>query len=357
MLLFSFRRVGNLIITPLHLFNSNVTCQRSAVTHSLRSSMTPLPQLGLILEKLALSCTHNQKTTDMNAYIRYILLITFVQAFGTVAWSQSVTVGSLELISDQFRFTEGPAVDPQGNVYFTDQPNNTIWKYDAEGKLSLFKENAGRSNGLYIDGAGRLIACADEHNQLWAIHPDGSVDTLVTHYRDSHLNGPNDVWVSPSDAIYFTDPYYQRDYWTRKAPDMQEEAVYLYRNGQTTRLDADFDKPNGIIGSADGKLLYVADIGANKTYRYRVAADGSLTDKQLFVEQGSDGMTLDNEGNLYLTGRGVTVYDQNGNKIEHIDVPAGWTANVCFGGRAFDFLFITASEKVFKIKMRTTADR
>lgn len=293
----------------------------------------------------------------MIAYIRYTLLIAAALGLGTAAWAQSVTAGPLELISDQFRFTEGPAADEEGNVFFTDQPNNTIWKYDVHGTLSLFMDNAGRSNGLYVDGTGRLIACADEHNQLWAIHPDGSVDTLITHYRDSLLNGPNDVWVSPTGAIYFTDPYYQRNYWTRTAPDIQQEAVYLYRNGQTTRLDADFDKPNGIIGSADGKLLYVADIGANKTYRYRVAADGSLTDKQLFVEQGSDGMALDSDGNLYLTGRGVTVYDRNGKKIEQIDVPAGWTANVCFGGPDRDFLFITASEKVFKIKTRTVGDR
>lgn len=285
------------------------------------------------------------------------IVLALTSCLGMKVQAQSVSAGTLQLISDQFSFTEGPAADAQGNVYFTDQPNNTIWKYDVQGTLSLFMEHAGRSNGLYVDGEGRLIACADEQNQLWAIHTDGTVDTLVTHYRDSLLNGPNDVWVSPSGMMYFTDPYYQRNYWTRKAPDMRAEGVYSFHNGQVAQLDADFKKPNGIIGSADGKLLYVADIGANKTYRYRISADGSLTDKQLFVEQGSDGMTLDADGNLYLTGKGVTVYNSQGNKIEQIDVPANWTANVCFGGPDFDLLFITASQSVFKIKMRTSGDR
>lgn len=290
-------------------------------------------------------------------HFSYAAMIALAGLLSFPALAQTVSDGPLKLISNQFRFTEGPAADRHGNVFFTDQPNNTIWQYDIHGNLSLFIENAGRSNGLYFDNDGRLIACADEHFQLWAIHPDGTVDTLVHHYRDSLLNGPNDVWVSPTDAIYFTDPYYQRNYWTRTSPDMAEEGLYLYQNGELKQLDADFGKPNGIIGTADGKLLYVADIGANRTYRYRINTDGTLADKQLFAEQGSDGMTLDAEGNLYLTGRGVTVYDKHGTKIEHIDVPVGWTANVCFGGPDLDFLFITASDSIFKINMKTKGQR
>lgn len=266
--------------------------------------------------------------------------------------SQQITDGSLELISDRFSFTEGPATDKAGNVFFTDQPNNHIWKYDTNGELSLFMDNAGRSNGLYFDNEGLLIACADENYQLWAIHPNGHVDTLLSHYQHANFNGPNDVWVSPNDIIYFTDPYYQRDYWNRTNPDMEAQGLYMYKNGVLSQLDSVFNKPNGIIGSADGKLLYVADIDDNKTYRYHINKDGSLSNKTLFVEQGSDGMTLDEKGNLYLTGHGVTVYNPDGIKIDHIEVPASWTANVCFGGIDKDFLFITASERIFKIKTR-----
>jgi len=98
--------------------------------------------------------------------------------------------------------------------------------------------------------------------------------------------------------------------------------------------------------------LYVADIRASKTYLYDIQPDGTLTNRQLFVSQGSDGMTLDSEGNLYLTGKGVTVYDSKGNKIENIAVPAGWTANLCFAGKDRKTLFITASEGVYTLQMR-----
>ena len=122
----------------------------------------------------------------------------------------------LQLISDQFSFTEGPAVDKDGNVYFTDQPNNRIWEYSTDGKLSVFLENAGRSNGMYFDKDGNLITCADEHNQMWSIAPDGKVTVLLTEFEGVHFNGPNDLWIDKKGGIYFTDPYYQRDYWTRQ---------------------------------------------------------------------------------------------------------------------------------------------
>lgn len=258
----------------------------------------------------------------------------------------------LELIAKDFAFTEGPAADRRGNVYFTDQPNDKIWKYSIDGRLSVYMENAGRANGLYFTKDDHLIVCADENNQLWRIK-SGEVEKLVEHYQDTLLNGPNDLWVAPGGNIYFTDPYYQRDYWTRKEPDLNVQALYLYRkNGKLIQLDSSFKKPNGIIGTPDGKWLYVADIGDNKTYRYAITNNGLLTNKQLFVNQGSDGMTLDNQGNLYLTGNGITIYNNRGEKIEYIAIPAKWTGNLCFGGKEKNLLFITASDKVFTLKMR-----
>ena len=116
--------------------------------------------------------------------------------------------------------------------------------------------------------------------------------------------------------------------------------------------DSNLQQPNGIIGTADGKLLYVADIRAGKTYRYIINKDGSLMNRELFVDQGSDGMAIDEKGNIYLTGKGVTVYNAAGKKIQQIDVPAKWTANVCFGGKRKDILFITASESVYTLQMQ-----
>ena len=104
------------------------------------------------------------------------------------------------------------------------------------------------------------------------------------------------------------------------------------------------------MGSPDGSYLYVSDMGAWKTYRYRIKKDGSLSDKQLFANEASDGMTMDDKGNIYLTNNGVSVYDSSGNKIAHIDVPEKWTGNLCFGGKEKDVLFITASKSVYTIQ-------
>ena len=262
--------------------------------------------------------------------------------------------GTPRLISKQFKFTEGPAVDRQGNVFFTDQPNNRIWKYSTDGKLSIFMEPAGRANGMYFDRKGNLVACADEHDQLWSISRSGKVKVLVTGYRDSLLNGPNDVWVAPDGGIYFTDPYYQRDYWTRKSPDMKEQNVYYLAPGSAAPVAVarDIVKPNGIVGTPDGRWLYVADIEGGKIYRYSIGRDGRLSDRQLFTDQGCDGMTLDSRGNLYLAGKGVTIYNPQGLRIGHIPIPEPWSANVCFAGKDRDQLFVTASTAVYIVPMK-----
>ncbi len=259
-----------------------------------------------------------------------------------------------KLISKQFSFTEGASVDKKGNVFFTDQPNNKIWEYSADGKLTLFMDNSGRSNGTYFDNKGNLISCADEHDQLWSISPNKKVRVLVNNLDGKLLNGPNDVWVAPNGGIYITDPYYQRDYWERKKPDLDSKNVYYLPKGSSKLISviSDMKAPNGIVGTPDGKYLYVSDIESNKTFKYTIAADGSLTSKQLFTEQGSDGMTLDNQGNVYLTGKGVTIYNSEGVKIGHINIDEPWTANLCFGGKNKDILFITASKAIYILQMK-----
>jgi len=262
---------------------------------------------------------------------------------------------TLKLISNQFVFTEGPAVDKAGNVYFTDQPDNKIWKYDTKGKLSVFLDKSGRSNGMYFDKKGKLISCADESNQLWSIDiPSGTHTILAMNYQGQRLNGPNDVWINPNGNIYITDPYYQRDWWDRKTPDIKGEKVYCLPKGkkELVMVADSFKRPNGIIGTPDGKYLYVADINDNKTYRFSIQKDGALKDRILFISQGSDGMTIDNKGDIYISGNGITIYNPKGEKIEHIDVPAKWTANVCFGGKDRHELFITASESVYTLHMK-----
>jgi gluconolactonase len=261
---------------------------------------------------------------------------------------------ALTLISNKFSFTEGPAADKKGNVFFTDQPNDNIWKYGTNGQLSLFLNKTGRANGLYFDNKGNLLACADEQNELWSISPDKKITVILKDIEGKRLNGPNDLWVDKKGGIYFTDPYYQRPYWTRTKPELDGQKVYyLPKKSKVPKVvDEHLKQPNGIIGTPDNKFLYVADIGDSKTYRYNIRVDGTLTDRQLFASQGSDGMTIDNRGNIYLTGSGITVYNPNGEKILHIPVPAKWTANVCFGGKERNKLFITASESLYVLDMK-----
>jgi gluconolactonase len=261
----------------------------------------------------------------------------------------------VERLADDFIFTEGPTSDKDGNVYFVDQDNNRIMKYDTSGKLSTFMQPSGYSNGMTFDGHGHLIATADEKNEMWSIDvATKKVTVLFNKYDGKLLNGPNDVWVQPTTGrIYFTDPYYQRKWWNR-GPKENPETVYFYSpdDKKLVRIIDDMTQPNGIIGTPDGKRLYVADIRGRKTFVYDIKDDGTLDNTQLFVELGSDGMTIDSEGNVYLTtGRAVQVIDPKGNKIETIAVPEV-PANVCFGGKDMKTLFITARTGFYAVKTR-----
>jgi gluconolactonase len=263
---------------------------------------------------------------------------------------------NVEKLSSVFSFTEGPASDPKGNVYFTDQPNDKIYVWSIDGKLTTFLTGGERSNGLYFDADGiTLLACADLHNRIVAISPDGKITVLADKYNGKRFNSTNDLWRHPSGGIYFTDPYYKRDYWADANRGQEGEHTYYLTPDRKTviRVTEDLTQPNGIIGTPDGKMLYIADIRAGKTYVYTINADGTLSNKKLFCDMGSDGMTIDNEGNVYLTGNGVTVFNPAGEKNEHIQIREPWTANVCFGGKDQDTLFITASKSLYSVKMRT----
>ena len=261
---------------------------------------------------------------------------------------------TIKLISNKFGFTEGPTANKKGEVFFSDQPNDKIWKYSNYGKLSVFLEKTGRSNGMYFDKKGNLVTCADEKNELWSITPSKKITILFTDIEGKRLNGPNDLWIDNKGGIYFTDPYYQRPYWERKAPEIKAQSVYYLPKGskQAKVVDENLMQPNGIIGTRDGKYLYVADIRGRKTYKYTIAGDGSLNDRQLFIEQGSDGMAIDNKGNIYLCGNGISVYNSQGKKIEQIAVPSRSITNVCFSGKKNDILFITAVEAVYTLQMQ-----
>ncbi len=262
---------------------------------------------------------------------------------------------TLQKLSGEFAFTEGPTADVEGNVYFTDQPNDRIMKWSVDGKLTTYMQPSGRSNGMFFDKKDRLWSCADAKNELWIIDKHRKKETIaVKDFQGQRLNGPNDVWVTRQGAAYFTDPFYKRDWWEHTEQPIDIQGVYLLSKDHKTltRVIDDFKKPNGIVGTPDGKKLYVTDIGDSKIYHYKINKDGSLSDKTLLCEERSDGITLDDQGNLYITnGNGVTVYSMTGEKLLNIPTGEGWTANVCFGGKDHNILFITASKGLYSMEM------
>lgn len=260
----------------------------------------------------------------------------------------------VQKLAGDFKFTEGPTSDDEGNVYFVDQDNNRILKYDTGGNLSVFMEPTNYSNGMSYDGHGHLIAAADEKNELWSIDIATKTHEVLVdgHYEGKLLNGPNDIFVHPtSGRIYFTDPYYRRSWWDR-GPSESPQGVYVYSPADKSLklLIDDMQQANGIIGTPDGKTLYIADIRARQTFAFDIQDDGTLANKRLFAPAGSDGMTIDSRGNVYLTsGRAVQVYSPSGEHLGGIAVPEV-PSNVCFGGADGRTLYITARTGFYAVK-------
>jgi gluconolactonase len=288
--------------------------------------------------------------------MKFIIFL-FAALFAAVSLLRAASViapgAKLQKLAGDFAFTEGPTCDRKGNLFFVDQPDNRIMEWSTDGKLSTFLQPSGYANGMCFDANGNLIACADEHNQLWSIAPDKTVTVLVTNYQGKYLNGPNDVWIAPNGAMYLSDPFYKRTWWDHNTMALtNEEVFYLSPDRKNlVKVTDDLKKPNGITGTPDGKNLFVSDIRAGQTWRYDIQSDGSLTNKTLFCELGSDGMTIDKKGNVYLTGHGVTIFDKTGKQIDHIDVNEKWTGNLSFGGKDRKTLFITASTSLYSIRM------
>jgi len=256
-------------------------------------------------------------------------------------------------IDGKFRFTEGPAVDARGNVFFTDIPRNLIYKYPLDGQLSVWRKDTGGANGLFVDAKGNLLACEGNRGRVTSTTPKGEVSVLADKFNGKRFNKPNDLWIDPAGGVYFTDPVYGRFKVTQGG----QHVYYISPDGKkVTRVIDDMTKPNGVVGTPDGKFLYVADHGGRKVYRYDIAKPGVLSGKKLIAKVACDGMTLDCEGNVYLTERCVLVYNSKGKLIERIDVPMRPT-NACFGGADMKTLFVTGSGAACTVKMRVKGVR
>lgn len=255
----------------------------------------------------------------------------------------------VEKIGSGYIFTEGPAADSEGNVYFSDIPGQRVHKWNhGDGSIALWREDSGGTNGNFFDKDGNLISCEGSARRVTRVTPEGEVTVLAETFNGKKFNSPNDCWVDPKGGIYFTDPRYGgRDNMELDG----EHAYYIKPGGEIILVTDDLTRPNGIIGTPDGKTLYIADHGDDRTWVYEIQDDGTLANKKLFCAQGSDGVSLDEKGNLYLTSDRVSIYNSNGILIDAINVPLV-PANVTFAGPDRNILFITARTSVFKIQMR-----
>jgi gluconolactonase len=255
----------------------------------------------------------------------------------------------VQLLADGFIFTEGPIADAQGNVYFSDIPANRIHLWTTQGELQTFRENTNGTNGLFFNADWELYGCEGGAGRISKMDADGNVEVVIEQYQGAAFNSPNDLWIDADGGIYFTDPRYGDE---SNNPQDGYHVYYLAPGADNAeRIIDDLVKPNGIIGTRDGRTLYVADHLGNQTFAYDISAPGQVSNKRLIAAQGSDGVTLDEYGNLYLTGgNNITVYSPTGEQLASMEFPLA-PANMTFGGPQRDVLFVTARSSLFALQM------
>jgi gluconolactonase len=257
----------------------------------------------------------------------------------------------------KFAFTEGPAADRDGNVYFTDIPNQKIHKVDTKGALTVFRDGSNFANGLMVNAKGEVVAC-EMAGQVTAYSPDGKERRVLVEKHDGkRFNAPNDLVLDKEGGVYFTDPAFRAP---MPLPQGKTAVYYLSAGGKTTRLVDDLPNPNGVILSPDEKTLYVVPSGQAGMMSYVVEGPGKLGKGKVFCtlkqrgkakNSGGDGLTVDVKGNLYITSQlGLQVFDPAGKLLGIIAVPEQ-PANVTFGGPDFKTLYVTARTSLYTIPM------
>jgi gluconolactonase len=285
-------------------------------------------------------------------------------------------------VSARVAFLEGPAVDADGNLFFSDIFNNRILKMDSKGVVSTFRADSGRTNGNTFDAQGRLISCEGTEQGVGRrrmVRTDmttGQITVLTERFEGKRYNSPNDVCVDTLGRIWFTDPYYGDD---PSILEMGAEAVYrIDPDGKMTRVlsQPDIERPNGIAITPDNKTLYVIDShprpgGNRKIWAFEVSAEGTLSGQRLVFDfgkgRGGDGMRLDMQGNLWVaagiiiprTGGetaevppGIYVITPQGKLIGRIPIPEDVITNLAFGGPDHKTLYVVSGKSVFKIPLR-----
>jgi gluconolactonase len=266
-------------------------------------------------------------------------------------------VGEVELVKDNFQFLEGPTRTPDGALYFTDIPAETIHVLSTSGTVEVFFKPSGHANGLMYGGDGKLLACQMDGQLVSIDLKSKKVEVLADKYQDKRFNAPNDLVIDKQGGIYFTDPRF-----SAPMPWPQEKEAFYYRaaDGKVTRLGDDLAAPNGIILSPDERTLYVIPSMQRQMFAYSVQEPGKLGPRRLFCElkqpagkdnSGGDGLTVDSAGNVYITSaQGVQVFSPAGKLLGVIACPEA-PANVTFGGTDSKTLYMTARKGLYRCQM------
>ncbi|MEM9280342.1 MAG: SMP-30/gluconolactonase/LRE family protein [Verrucomicrobiota bacterium] len=279
----------------------------------------------------------------------FVLLAT---SWHGVAWGEDRLVpegAKVRQLGEGFTFTEGPAEGLDGKIYFNDIPNERTHVYDpATGEIEVFREETGRANGLMFDTDGSLYACEGGARRVTRQMGD-EISVVADLFAGKRLNSPNDLALDDIGGFYFTDPRYGRD---RSDMELDEEAVYYVSgDGNVLLATDDVVKPNGITFSPDFDVLYVADPGAETIWAFDVTAPGEIVNKRAFASIGSDGMTVDERGNVYCTWKGeVWIFSPEGEELARIECPES-PANCTFGGPEGKTLYITARTGFYAIDL------
>ena len=264
------------------------------------------------------------------------------------------TIGAVQQVETGFGFTEGPAADGAGNVYFTDIPKDRIHQLKPDGTLTVFVEAGGTCNGLMVNG-NRLLACSMDGRLTSFSLVDRKETVLAAEYNGVRFNAPNDLVIDQSGGIYFTDPRFLSP---DPYPQGKEAVYYRSSDGKVTRIVENDFAPNGVILSPDEKTLYVIPTRERRMWAYPVTAPGQIGKGTVFCELkqkkangngGGDGLAVDTNGNLYITsGLGLQVFNPAGKHLGSIAIPEK-PANVTFAGKDNRTLYVTARTSLYTV--------
>lgn len=271
----------------------------------------------------------------------------------------------IETLASGFQFTEGPVWHPEQHLLFSDIPANKIWQLTPDNETLVYLDQSGcnhddasylseqiGSNGLAFDAEGCLLICQHGNHALAQLDKTGQLHFLVNEFEDRPLNSPNDLVLHSDGSIYFTDPPYGlKDQILHPSKFQSFAGVYQYRQDELLLLSDDLRYPNGVCFSPDEKYLYVSSNHPDEPYlwRYRLAGSGEIKDQTILIEQNADGITTDQQGNLWLcTDEGIMIVSSLGVRIALIPLPDS-PANLTWGGTDNEKLFITARSNIYLI--------